>query len=97
MTNPAIDRNVKYIRATDVVSTDMNGETVMMHIQKGSYFSLTGTGGPIWDRLEQPLTFDELSQSLNEEFDLAAADNTEDLVAEFLAKLVAEGLVVPAN
>ncbi len=97
MNSPAIDPTAKYIRATDVVSTDMNGETVMMHIEKGSYFSLTGTGGPIWDRLEKPLTFDELSQSLGEEFDLEGEDGSEGLLADFLAKLIAEGLVVTAD
>ncbi len=97
MTETTLDPNARYVRASDVVSTDMNGEVVMMHIEKGSYFSLTGTGGPIWDRLEQPLSFAELRDSLASEFDFDDSDANEGLVAEFLAKLIAEGLVVPAD
>jgi len=97
MNGNVIDPSAKYVRARDVVSTDMNGEIVMMHIEKGSYFSLTGTGGPIWDRLEEPRTFDELSQSLGEEFDLEGAGDAKIVVEDFLAKLIAEGLVVSAD
>jgi len=97
MNSQAIDPTVKYVRANDVVSTDMNGEVVMMCIKKGAYFSLTGTGGPIWDRLEKPMTFDELNQSLGEEFDLNEGEETKGLVSGFLTKLVTEGLVVPAD
>ncbi|MEL6529117.1 MAG: PqqD family peptide modification chaperone [Pseudomonadota bacterium] len=96
MNSSALDPTAKYVRATDVVSTDMNGEIVMMHIEKGSYFSLTGTGGPIWDRLETAMTFAELSESLGSEFDLESDSESEAQVREFFEKLVAEGLVVVA-
>ena len=36
-------------RRNDIDTTDLNGEIVMMDLEKGRYFSLNGVGSRIWE------------------------------------------------
>ena len=87
----------RYVRASDVVATDMNGETVMMDVHKGSYFALTGSGSQIWEQLEEPKRVDELIAALDAEFDASSVEDFEGLITGFVSDLLAKGLVKPAD
>lgn len=94
--NPIAD-DVRYVRASDVVATDMDGETVMMDVQKGSYFALSGSGPDIWAELAQPMRVEELVEALGEKYDTDAAQDLESVVSDFLARLLDKGLVQPTD
>jgi len=81
-----------YRRIEGFVSTDMDGETVLMHIEHGSYFGIGGTGALIWDRLQEPQTEAALVEAVCAEYDVTEQDCRRD-VAGFLAKLHENGLV----
>lgn len=87
----------KLQRTNDVVATDMNGEMVMMHIEKGTYFAITGSGGQIWDALEQPATLSEVIAHVERESDVSEVEDLPGIVGEFVDKLVEQGLVVSAD
>lgn len=89
--------DTKLHRTRDVVATDMNGETVMMHIDKGTYFALTGSGGQIWNALEEPATIEEVVSFIEREYDVSQVDNLEHVIGEFVGKLVEQGLVETAD
>lgn len=97
MKDRQIADNVRYVRASDVVATDMDGETVMMDVQKGSYFALSGSGPDIWEKLAQPMLVDELVKALGEKYDTDAAGDLESVVSDFVARLLDKGLVQPAD
>ncbi len=97
MTATNLAPDTRYVRASDVVATDMNGETVMMDVHKGSYFALTGSGSQIWEQLAEPKKLDELVQALDAEFDASSVEDFEGLIAGFVGDLVAKGLVKPAD
>ncbi|MEO0463971.1 MAG: PqqD family peptide modification chaperone [Pseudomonadota bacterium] len=97
MTNSAVANDVPYIRASDVVATDMDGETVMMDVNDGSYFALTGSGPLIWEKLEKPMQINELLTALGEEYDTDGVDDLEGLVRDFVSKLLEKGLLKPAG
>ena len=97
MTIAPIANDVRLLRADDVVATDMDGETVMMDVQKGSYFALSGSGTRIWELLEQPRSINDVIAALSEEFDTAGAEDVEGVVTDFVAKLLDKGLVRPAD
>lgn len=84
-------------RTSNVVATDMNGETVMMHIEKGTYFALTGSGGQIWAALESPSTLSEVIAFVEREFDVTDVENLDGLIREFVEQLVEQELVHPAD
>lgn len=97
MTDMPIASDVRLMRASDVVATDMDGETVMMDVQKGSYFALSGSGPRIWELLESPMSMDELIAALSKEFDTSETAEVESAVSDFVSGLLAKGLVRPAD
>lgn len=97
MSKSALNPTMKLQRIDGAVSVDLDGETVMMDIDKGSYFALTGSGGFIWDALENPVTLDEIAAQVREKFDASGHDSVEAAVAEFVEELLNNGLVVAAD
>ena len=97
MTKTVLSRTQEYVRAKDIVATDMDGELVMMDIGTGSYFAINGSGPAIWDRLTEPLLIDDLIASLGDEFDTGPKAQFEAEVSDFVANLVDQGLVKPAD
>lgn len=84
---------MKYMRRADLVTADMNGETVLMDIVTGKYFNLGEVGGTIFSKLEQPLTFEELIEKLVIEYDVSMEQCAKDS-RPFLDKMVSLGLIV---
>ena len=73
-------------RRNDIDTTDLNGEIVMMDLEKGRYFSLNGVGSRIWEIIEKPIEVNKLVESLLEEYDVNRSE-CEENVLEFLGKL----------
>lgn len=51
---------MRFARNPNLVAADMDGDMVMMSIEHGTYFGLTGIAPQIWAALEQPKTASEL-------------------------------------
>jgi hypothetical protein len=57
----------------EVVDTELEGqETVLLHLQNKVYFSLNATGTRIWRGMKENLTLSQISQRLQEEFEIEA-------------------------
>ena len=84
-----------FTRSPDLIATDMDGETVMMSIERGEYFGLGSLGGRVWELLAQPMTLDQLTDAVCAEFDVDATTCLADL-PRFLDDLLANGIVKPA-
>lgn len=84
--------NQTYIRASHLVATDMDGETVMMNVSQGTYFGLGGIGGRIWTLLAEPVTTEQMVRTICAEYAVDEATCRAD-VAQFLQELLAHGLV----
>ncbi|MBL4792789.1 MAG: PqqD family peptide modification chaperone [Alteriqipengyuania sp.] len=80
-------------RKPDLVASDMGGETVMLDIDSGRYFGLSGVGPHLWDALARDTRVDALVASVREQFDAAPDEDVEHDVMEFLNRLVDKGLV----
>ena len=55
-------------RRNDIDTTDLNGEIVMMDLEKGRYFSLNGVGSRIWEIIEEPIGINKIVDCLLEEY-----------------------------
>ncbi len=75
------------------VSTELSGETMILHIDKGIYFQLNETGTLVWNTLSQgDKSLEELSALLVDNFEIdqqTASQDTEELIKE----LNKEGLI----
>jgi hypothetical protein len=74
------------------IVSDMGGEKVMMSIEQGNYYNLGEIGGIIWDRIENPITLNDLINRLTSEYDIEK-EECEKQVVTFLATLKKENLI----
>jgi hypothetical protein len=82
----------KLFRAKDMLSTELDQETVLMSIDAGAYFGLAGPARSIWEKLEKPLTFSDLVDKLVLEYNVTPEACAEDLQG-FLGQMEQEGLL----
>jgi hypothetical protein len=82
-----------YTAAGDVISTEMDGEAVLMHVPKGKYFSLNETGSLIWQKLEGgSLSLGEMITVIREEFEVEENLCRKDL-EKMIKTMVKKGII----
>ena len=64
----------------DLLSTEIDGELVMMDMDGGRYFNLNPIGTLIWRELEQPRKVADLCQSLGERYGAPAEEIERDVL-----------------
>lgn len=64
-----IDPQTRISRNEDHVSSEIDGETVLMSIEKGKYYGMNDIGSRIWKLLAEPITFQDLHDTLVKEFE----------------------------
>ncbi|MCB2263467.1 MAG: lasso peptide biosynthesis PqqD family chaperone [Candidatus Thiosymbion ectosymbiont of Robbea hypermnestra] len=79
-------------RGNDLVFSDIEGEVVMMSIEKGNYYCLNEVGSRIWQLIEQPTTLADVCHELQEDFQVEPAA-CEQEVFKFAEKMVTAGLI----
>jgi len=80
-------------RNPELVSTDVDGEKVMMSVENGEYFGLDPVGSRIWELIENPIRIESLINLLLEEFDVSR-EQCENDSFEFLNELLEKNLLV---
>jgi hypothetical protein len=93
VTDPTIDANSIISRAKDVIATEVDGEAVLMSIEKGQCYGFDRIGTRIWSLLERPLRFRDVCAMLLTEYDVDGETCRRE-VTRLLAELVSERLVV---
>lgn len=83
-------------READKISTELEGETVILDLASGVYSGLDAVGTSVWNILEQPTTFSDLCRKIMEEYEVDADACRADLLA-FVKELVANKLITVAN
>jgi len=81
-----------FVRSGKALSTEVDGEAVLIGIETGRYYGLDAVGTAIWNRIEQPCRFDALCAGLSEEFEGDPAMIADETRA-FLAQLIERELV----
>ena len=77
----------------DVVCTELgNKEAVLLHLKTKMYYSLNETGLRIWQLLNDGLTLNEISERLQQEFDVTP-EKARESVMNLINELIAEKLV----
>lgn len=83
------------INEPTVIHQTIGGETVIIHLTSGLYYSLEGCGAEIWERLSgSDASVDAVAADLGGRFPADLGRIAEDVPA-FVARLVEEDLLVP--
>ena len=70
----------------EIDDTDLDGEKVMMNLDKGEYFMMNEVGSRIWDIIEQPINVRQVIETLYNEYEVDEK-TCMDTVIEFLGRL----------
>jgi len=89
----AIDPGIRLIRAPKLVASDMDGDTVMMNIERGQYFGIGGVGTRIWALLEAPVSLAQIVQVIHAEYEVDIVTCERDVFG-FAQKLLDNGVVI---
>jgi len=87
---------VVYKRAVDLMEAELGDELVALDPNAGDCFGFNGVATSVWRQLQEPKTFDELRDSLLQEYDVDQQRCAREL-QELLDDLSARGLIVSAN
>jgi hypothetical protein len=77
-----------------VVHETVDGETILIHLQTGCYYSLTGSGAEIWTLMLAARPTDEIADELARRHGVDAAE-VRSAVEELVLALAHEDLLVP--
>ena len=74
------------------VSTDLDGEIIILEMNKGMYFGLDAVGAEVWKLLQQPRRLREVHDAILRDYDVAPDVCERDLLS-LLDDLARSGLV----
>ncbi len=89
---PGFSPEDRLSRVPNLLSTELDSETVLMSVEAGAYYGLEGPARSIWEILETPLTYSALLARLVEEYQVSAETCASD-VEKFLSEMQREGLL----
>ena len=67
--------------ASDQVSSDLDGEAVILHLEEGVYYGLNEVGARIWQLIQAPKSLEEVYSALLEEYEVKPERCRQDLLA----------------
>ena len=92
MNTPADPR---YAISQDVVHRVLDGETIVLSLDSGTYFGLNATGTRVWRLIEAGVSRSQIIEQISREFEHPIDDVRAD-VDELLGALQSRGLVTAA-
>ena len=90
--DPAILDHIALRPSPDVQGTNMDGETVLLDLGPGRYYTLNRLGSVIWEHCTGDNSISDIHEVLCNRFDVAPERALEDLVT-LVNQLVQEGLL----
>jgi hypothetical protein len=79
-------------RNKEIIAGDIDGETVMMSVEKGRYYGLDLIGSRVWAQIEKPIKVSELIDALLLKYDVDRETCERDVLA-FLEELNEDGVL----
>jgi hypothetical protein len=87
-----ISLKTTFVRRANLVETEIDGEVVMMSLERGNCYGLDNSAARIWKLLESPMSVAALLETLTREY-AVEAENCQAEVLGFLEQLQAENLI----
>ena len=91
-TAPGVAETTIISRSPSVLTAEVDGEIVMMSIERGRYFGLDDIGSDIWKRLDGPCSLGQLIDRLAADYDADRATIAAD-VRVLLGRMVEQDVV----
>ena len=87
-----IDLDTMVVQTRDLISSELDGDTVLMSLTQAAYYGLDSTGQHIWKLIAQPCRVGDLCEQLVADYAVERTACEQDVCA-FLTELNKEGLI----
>lgn len=84
------------INVPKIVHETIDGETVILNLEKGNYYSLVGIGADIWGFMENDATMGSVIEKISNNYQGERGD-IDIAINKFVSELMQEGLVILDN
>lgn len=74
------------------LSTTLDGESVVLHTESGTYFGFNEVGSDVWESVQSPSSVSAIADRISEEYDVSRAECRAD-IESLLSELLEKGLV----
>jgi hypothetical protein len=91
-----MDRKYYQISSPNIIYETIEGEVVIVDLDKGFYFSLRGTAAEIWAKIVVGTSVEQITQQLTMKYS-GEDQEIERGVANLIAELMKENIIVAAN
>jgi hypothetical protein len=85
-----------FVRSEQVLWTELDGQVVLLGLQRGRYYETNALGAAIWELLDEPRSASDIVDRLVSRYRVEPKRCADDL-ARFLNDLQSAGLIVPAE
>jgi hypothetical protein len=82
------------LNAPNVIAETIEGETILVDLRTGNYYSIQGSGSQIWGGLAHGATLMQVTEAIAQAFSVGD-DDARQAVASLSEQLEREGLIVP--
>ena len=87
-----ITEDTTFVTASSAISTELEGEAVILDTAASEYYGLNEVGTRIWTLLQEPRTLDEIVKVLVEEYSVDR-DQCEEDVRKLLNQMMEKNLL----
>lgn len=87
-----ISKELYLVKDHEVLFTSMGEDAVLLHVQRGDYYSLNKVGARLWVLTDGSKTIADLAGLITQEFDISREQAEMDII-ELAEQLAKEGLV----
>jgi len=87
-----ITEDTTFVTASSAISTELEGEAVILDTAASEYYGLNAVGTRIWTLLQEPKTLDEIVDVLLEEYSVDR-DQCEEDVRKLLNQMMEKNLL----
>jgi hypothetical protein len=88
------------IRQPDVVHETIEGETVIINLANGNYYSTRGSGAEIWAMIDQGISFDSMVYALSQRYSTPSEEvsiGTRELIQLLQQEQLVETVIVETD
>jgi len=88
--------STKVYKNKNIISNQIDGETVIMRIEENDYFQLDETGTYIWNIIDKPISVIEISDKIIEHFGISREQSESDML-NFINELSRKKIVITGD
>ena len=88
-----LEKNQIIYRNSKILVNQVDGETVMMSIENGTYYGMNPTGNYIWNLLQEESSIEELLLKLSNTYNLSE-DQCQKEVLPFVQTMIDEKILL---